>query len=63
MAKKNSWYHPTLINASRWLRENNEYFRCYYNRGNILGPPIIIPTATLSNLYDELMTTQIHILI
>ena len=45
-----------IINASRWLRENNKYFRPYaryYNRGSTLGPPVIIPTSTLANPYDD----------
>ncbi len=48
--KKKTWYHSTLNDASRWLRENNKYFHPYtryYNRGNILGPPVIILTATI----------------
>ena len=48
--KRNSWYHPSLINASKWLRENNKFFQPYehyYNRGTTIGPPLIIPTATI----------------
>src|SRR6266498_315464 len=48
--EKKTWYHSTLNDASRWLQENNKYFHPYtryYNRGNILGPPVIIPTATI----------------
>ena len=39
-----------MNDASRWLRENNKYFHPYtryYNRGNILGPPVIFLTATI----------------
>ncbi len=53
--RKNSWYYSTLINASRWLRDNNNFFHPYthyYNRGSILGPPLVIPTANLASL-DE----------
>src|ERR1044071_9268739 len=56
-SKKNSWYHSTLNNASCWLRENNKYFQPYthyYNRESILGPPIIIPTATIT-LDEEIL--------
>ncbi|CAG8609696.1 8229_t:CDS:2, partial [Diversispora eburnea] len=45
-----SWYHPTLITAANWLRQNNDLFKSYnhfYNRGNIEGPPIILSTARL----------------
>ena len=24
--EKNNWYHPSLLDASKWLRENNKYF-------------------------------------
>ncbi|GES97445.1 Pif1-like helicase domain-containing protein [Rhizophagus clarus] len=48
----NSWYHPSLNDAAMWLRNNNPYFRPYQtviNRGTWNGPPIIFPTASLSN--------------
>ncbi len=55
--KRNSWYHSSLNNASCWLKENNKYFYpyiYYYNRGNILGPLLIIPTATIVLDEDDL---------
>ena len=54
--ERNSWYHPSLLNASRWLRENNEFFKPYkhyFNRGTINGPPLIIPTATISEFNEN----------
>jgi len=54
--QRNSWYHPSLDAAANWLRLNNPFFRQYqhyYNRANHNGPPIIIPTATLSSLDDN----------
>jgi len=51
-----------LINASHWLRENNYFFHPYtryYNRGNISGPPIIIPIATTIQHDDDLNSTTI----
>ena len=48
--ERNSWYHPSLLNASRWLRKNNKFFQPYehyFNRGTATGPPLIILTATI----------------
>ena len=48
----NSWYHPSLNDAAIWLCNNNPYFKPYQtviNRGTWNGPPIIFPTASLSN--------------
>ncbi|CAB4440740.1 unnamed protein product [Rhizophagus irregularis] len=54
--ERNNWYHPSLLNASKWLRENNEFFKpyeYYFNRGTINGPPLIIPTATISEFNEN----------
>ncbi len=54
--QRNSWYHPSLDAAANWLRLNNPFFKQYqhyYNRANQNGPPIIIPTATLSSLENN----------
>jgi DNA replication protein DnaC len=56
-----SWYHPSLDLAANWLKHNNPFFKeyqHYYNRANCNGPPIIIPTATLSS--SENNTTLIQ---
>ncbi|GES98086.1 DNA helicase Pif1, ATP-dependent [Rhizophagus clarus] len=60
--ERNSWYHPSLLNASKWLRENNEFFkpyRYYFNQGTINGPPLIIPTATISEFNENLYRNSI----
>jgi Cdc6-like AAA superfamily ATPase len=52
----NSWYHPSLNNATVWLRDNNPYFKPYQtlvNRGTWDGPPVIFPTATPSELQNQ----------
>ncbi|EXX55721.1 Pif1p [Rhizophagus irregularis DAOM 197198w] len=57
----NSWYHPSLDAAANWLRLNNPFFRQYqhyYNRVNHQGPPIIIPTATLSSLENNVILPE-----
>ena len=54
--QSNSWYHPSLNNAATWLRNNNPYFKPYQtlvNRGTWDGPPIIFPTATPSELFQD----------
>ena len=54
--ERNSWYHPSLLNASKWLRENNKFFQPYehyFNRGTTTGPPLIIPTATLAESDED----------
>jgi len=59
--QRNSWYHPSLLDASRWLRENNKFFqpyKHYFNRGTIAGPPLIIPTAILES--DETSNNYIN---
>ncbi|RIA90931.1 hypothetical protein C1645_822680 [Glomus cerebriforme] len=48
--ERNSWYHPSLLNASKWLCKNNrllQFYEHYFNRWTPTGPPLIIPTATL----------------
>ncbi|GBC40545.2 PIF1-like helicase domain-containing protein [Rhizophagus irregularis DAOM 181602=DAOM 197198] len=50
--QSNSWYHSSLDNAARWLRDHNPYFKPYQtliNRGIWDGAPIIFPNASLSN--------------
>ncbi|GBC12209.2 PIF1-like helicase domain-containing protein [Rhizophagus irregularis DAOM 181602=DAOM 197198] len=50
--QSNSWYHSSLDNAARWLRDHNPYFKPYQtliNRGTWDGAPIIFPNASLSN--------------
>jgi len=52
----NSWYHPSLNDAAIWLRNHNPYFKPYQtsvNRGTWDGPPVIFPTASPSELFQD----------
>src|SRR5205085_7073822 len=52
----NSWYHPSLNDAAIWLRNYNPYFKPYQtsvNRGTWDGPPVIFPTASPSELFQD----------
>src|ERR1051325_1340238 len=54
--QSNSWYHPSLNDATAWLRNNNPYFKPYQtlvNRGTQDGPPVIFPTARPSELFQN----------
>ncbi|GBC07354.1 hypothetical protein RclHR1_07400001 [Rhizophagus clarus] len=61
-SERNSWYHLSLLNASKWLHKNNEFFkpyRYYFNRETINGPPLIIPTAIISEFNENLYRNSI----
>ena len=55
-----NWYHETLNDAARWLKENNPFFKPYKQitlHSNQNGSRIVFPTARISETTNNLQTS------